>query len=347
MATLVGAIVTGALLFAVRYFDAVGNLFHALMLVFMAAMVGFALSGDLFNMFVFFELMSVSAYALTAYKIEEKGPLEGAINFAITNSVGAFMVLIGIGLLYGRTGALNLAQMGTTLAHARMDMLLVTALLLVLLGFLVKAAAFPVHFWLADAHAVAPIPVCVLFSGVMVELGLYAVARVYWTVFSGPMSAHAGDFRNIVLWMGVATAVVGAVMCVTQRHLKRLLAFSTVSHMGIFLMGFSLLTVSGLAGSAAYLVAHGLAKASLFMCVGVLLHRYANVEEHSLRGAGRAPGLRPIGVTMAAGGVLIAAAPMFGTFFGKSLLEDGLTKEGYGWAIAVIVLASVVGGLWW
>src|SRR5206468_1068374 len=99
MATFVGVIVTLALVFASRYFEAVGHLFHALMLVFLAAMAGFALTGDLFNMFVFFELMSAAAYALTAYHVEERGPLQGAINFAITNSIGAFAMLSGIALL--------------------------------------------------------------------------------------------------------------------------------------------------------------------------------------------------------------------------------------------------------
>jgi multicomponent Na+:H+ antiporter subunit D len=344
LATLVALIVTSALVFSARYFDAIGNLFHALMLVFMAAMVGFCLTGDLFNMFVFFELMSAAAYALTAYKIEEKGPLQGAINFAITNSVGAFMVLIGIALLYSRTGALNLAQIGTAVAHRPTDMTIVLALLLITVGFLVKAAAVPLHFWLADAHAVAPVPVCVLFSGVMVELGLYAVARVYWTAFSGTIAPHAVDFRHAMIWLGVATALVGGVMCLTQRHLKRLLAFSTVSHVGIFLIGFGLLTDRGLAGSATYVIAHGLAKASLFMCVGVLLHRFASIEEHDLRGLGRRRDLALVGVTMLAGGIVIASTPMVGTFFGKSLIEESSLAVGYGWIPPVLTLASALTG---
>ena len=112
LALLAAAWSSPALVFSWRYFDEVGALYSALMLIFLGAMAGFCLTGDLFNMFVFFELMSVTAYALTAYKIEEEQALMGAFNFAITNSVGAFLVLVGIGLLYGRTGALNLAQLG-------------------------------------------------------------------------------------------------------------------------------------------------------------------------------------------------------------------------------------------
>jgi multicomponent Na+:H+ antiporter subunit D len=137
--------------------------YDVLMIVFCGAMCGFALTGDLFNMFVWFELMSVAAYALTGFKIAELGPLQGAINFAVSNTIGAYMVLIGIALLYARTGALNLAQIGRTLAGQKPDGLVVVALTLIVVGFLVKAAMVPFHFWLSDAHAAAPAPVCVLF----------------------------------------------------------------------------------------------------------------------------------------------------------------------------------------
>src|SRR4051795_92854 len=116
LALLAAVLVCAAFLVAWRYFATPGPIFHAMVLVFGGAMVGFSLTGDLFNLFVFFELMSVAAYALTAYKIEEAGPLQGAINFAITNSVGSFAMLTGIALLYGRTGALNMAQIGSALA---------------------------------------------------------------------------------------------------------------------------------------------------------------------------------------------------------------------------------------
>src|SRR5436305_14293513 len=241
------------------------------MLIYLAAMVGFALSGDLFNMFVFFELMSAPAYALTGYKIEERGPLQGALNFAISNSIGAFLTLSGIGLIYGRTGALNLAQIGASLAHHHPDGLVTVGFVLVITGFLVKAAVVPFHFWLADAHATAPAPVCVLFSGVMVELGIYAVARIYWVVFDGVLGEFAHPIRDVLLGVGAVTAILGAVMCGMQRHLKRLLAFSTIAHAGCFLIGVALLTPDGLAGSAVYVVAHGLAKGALFLVGGILL----------------------------------------------------------------------------
>ncbi|MGB8962305.1 MAG: proton-conducting transporter membrane subunit, partial [Pseudonocardiaceae bacterium] len=236
LAALTATLVTGALIFSWRYFERVSTYYHALMLVFLAGMIGFCLTGDIFNLFVFFELMGVAAYAFTAYRPEERGPLQGALNFAITNSVGTYLSLSGIGLIYGRTGALNMAQIGQTIAGHRPDGLVVVAFVLILMGLLTKASIVPFHFWLADAHAVAPTPVCVLFSGVMVELGLYGIARVYWSMFGSGLG-HRDAITAVLLALGIATAVVGALFCFRQRHLKRLLAFSTINHAGLFLIG--------------------------------------------------------------------------------------------------------------
>ncbi len=342
LALLVAVLVTASLVFTWRYLNEVGPLFPTLMLTFLGAMAGFCLTGDLFNLFVFFELMSVSAYALTAHKIEEEQALMGAFNFAVTNSVGAFLVLVGIGLIYGRTGALNLAQVGQTFAGGPADGLVLTAFVLIAAGFGIKAALVPFQFWLADAHAVAPAPVCVLFSGVMVELGLYAVARVYWTVFAGALEVHAPAVREVLAGLGALTAVVGAVMCFGQRHLKRMLAFSTISHTGMFLVGVSLLTADGLAGAALDVVGHGLVKGSLFLAAGILLNRFASVDENALRG--RARGFPGLGVLFMVAGLGLSGLPPFATWSGKSLLEESAEKLGYGWVPWLLLFASALTG---
>jgi multicomponent Na+:H+ antiporter subunit D len=342
MAALVASIVTGAFVYSWRYFGAVKDLFHVLVLVFLAAMVGFCLSGDLFNMFVFFELMGVAAFVLTGYQIEEQSPLQGALNFAIINTIGALLLLLGLSLLYGRTGALNLAQIGHTLAGRPADGLVVIAFALIVAAFFTKAAIVPFHFWLPDAEAVAPAPICAIFSGAMDALGLYGVARVYWAVFSGVFGGHQDGLRIVLVVFGVVTAVLGAVMTLLQRQLKRLLAFSTLSHVGMFLIGIALLDPLGLAGTAIYVLGHGLVKAALFLCAGILLHHFGNVNEDDLRGRGHR--LPFTGVLFGFGGLALAGLPPFLTFVGKGMIENAAGEEGYAWLTAVLLVCSVFTG---
>ena len=341
LACLAAVLVTAAMTFSWRYFDRVGTYYHALMLTFLAGMAGFCLTGDIFDLFVWFELMGVSAYALTAYRPEERGPLQGALNFAITNSVGAYLSLSGIALIYGRTGALNMAQIGAYVARHRADGLVVVAFLLIITGLLIKGAIVPFHLWLPDAHAVAPTPVCVLFSGVMVELGLYGVARVYWSVF-GAALGHRTAITGVFLALGLLTAVTGALFCFRERHIKRLLAFSTISHAGMFLAGIALLTPLGLAGVAVYVAGHALLKAALFLCTGIVLHRLGSVNESWLHG--RARHLRVTGVVFTAAALGLADLPPFATFAGKGWIDASAADRGLTWISVVLILSSVLVG---
>jgi multicomponent Na+:H+ antiporter subunit D len=341
LACLAAVLVTAAMTFSWRYFQRVATRYHALMLTFLAGMVGFCLTGDIFDMFVWFELMGVSAYALTAYRPEERGPIQGALVFAITNSVGAYLSLSGVALIYGRSGALNMAQIGVYASRHPASHLVVVAFLLIISGLLIKSAIVPFHFWLADAHAVAPTPVCVLFSGVMVELGLYGIARVYWSMF-GQALGHRAAISHVFLALGVLTAVVGALFCFRERHIKRLLAFSTISHAGIFLTGIALLTPLGLAGTAVYVAGHGLVKASLFLCTGIVLHRLGSVNETWLHGRGRH--LRVTGVVFTLAALGLADLPPFGTFLGQGYVDDSAWARGLPWVTGVFIACAILTG---
>lgn len=340
LATLAGVLTVAALVYSWRYLEDVSALFHALVLVFLAAISGFAVTGDLFDMFVFFELMGAVSYVLTGVRGEEPESVQGALGFGIVNSLGASCLLIGITFLYARTAALGLADIGRGLRGQPADPLVIGAFVLVVSGFLVKAAAVPFHFWTADAEAVAPTPVCLLLSGVMVVTGVYAVARVQATVFDGVVGEDA--VRRALVAIGVVTALVGGVMCLLQRHLKRLLAYSTISHVGLFLIGVGLLEPEGLAGAACYALGHAGVKGALFLTTGSLLNRFETVDERALHGRGREVPL--VGAVFLLGALALAGLPPSGTWLGKALVEHAATGAGLGWVWLVFLVASACTG---
>ncbi len=340
VAVVAASLMTVALLYSSRYFEDIDAHYQSLMLLFLAGMIGLALTGDVFDMFVFFELMGASAYGLTAIKVEDESALQGALNFGIINSLGAYLSLMGIGLLFAKTGNVGLPQLGRALAGHKPGAIVAAAFVLVLVGFLVKGAMVPFHFWLADAHAVAPPSVCVLFSGVMVPLGIYSAFRIYWAAF-----AHAlppGEVRRTFVVMGAVTAVLGAVMALGQRHFKRLLAYSTIAHVGLFLVALGCLTTAGTAGALLYVAGHAGAKSSLFLISGVILNAYDSVDEIDLHGAARKR--RGLAWLAVGGGLAIAGLPPFGTALGKAVSEEAGSAAGYLWIPALFVLVSALTG---
>lgn len=339
LAVLAAVLALGALVYSERFFGGAGSRYPALVLVFLAASIDYAWSGDLFNLFVAFELVAVVGFILTGYYASEEAPLQGAINFAVTNTLGGLMVLLGVTLLYRYTGTLNLAQMGQALAGQRPDGVVAVALALLGAGFLVKAAVAPWHFWLPDAYGAAPAPTCVIFAGVLSELGLFGLARVWETVFSGVVSGPAEQHIRIVLAaLGVLTALVGTAMSLVETHGRRLLAFVVVAHMGLYLLGFSLLRTAALGGVALLVAGDGFTKAALFLAVGVIRRRRRETGGQPLRGGGGR-------VTIAVGVVVIGALaladlPPFASSVGKDLLVSTAGAAG-GLVEAVFVITTV------
>ena len=340
VAAFIGILFALSLLFAWGYFDEVHAHFHVLMLLFMTGMVGFCLTRDVFNMFVWFEVMSVAAFALTGYQLRSSA-LEGALNFTVVNTIGSYLLLAGIGLIYARFGALDMTALGTDVARAPNDTVTHAAFALMASGLLIKGAQAPFHFWLSDAHAVAPSPVSVIFSGAMVSIGLFGVGRLYYSIFSDDPEI-AAVVHTLLLGMGAASTIIGGIMALSQRHLKRLLAFSTISHVGIMLMGLALLSRGGTSGMLVYLVGHGLVKASLFMVAGILLATRGAIDEIGLRGLGA--GIRPAGVAMVLAGLLLAGLPIGLMHRGSDLVDEAAHAAGRPWIGLVILFGAACTG---
>jgi multicomponent Na+:H+ antiporter subunit D len=334
-AAFAGVLFAASFTYAWGYFDQTHSHFQILMLLFLAAIVGFCLTHDLFNLFVWFELMSIAAFALTAYPLG-KSSLEGAFNFTLVNALASFMMLAGVGLLYARSGTLDFAQMGRVVDELGSDPVLSAGFCLVCVALLTKAAIVPFHMWLADAHAVAPSPVSVIFSGIMVSIALFSLFKLVTQVFIRDVQVM-NLVHSLLLWLAMATAIVGGAMAWAQRHLKRLLAFSTIAHLGIMLTAVAAATPLGATGLSLYMFGHGLVKGALFMIAGILLSLRDSEDEMVLYG--RARDLWPAGLAMGLGGLLLGGAP-YGLLHEASHLIETAEPSA---AAAIIVAAALTG----
>jgi multicomponent Na+:H+ antiporter subunit D len=341
IAAFVGLLFAATFVFGWGFFDETHAHFQVLMLLFMAAMTGFALTRDLFNLFVWFEVMSVAAFSLTAYRLETPN-LAGALNFTVANSLAAILMLGGIGLIYSRAGALDFVALGRAVAARGHDPVMIGAFSLLACALMIKGAIVPFHAWLADAHAVAPSPVSVIFSGAMVSIALFALAKIALIVFRVSADAHV-LLHGLFMILGAVTAVLGGLMAWAQRHLKRMLAFSTISHLGIMLTGLAALSTTGIAGLLVYFVGHGLVKGALFMVVGILLATRASLDELGLKGLGKT-GIWPAGIAMGLGGLLLAGLPYGILDTGTNLVHwAGVHQSGL-WVAAPVMIGSALTG---
>jgi multicomponent Na+:H+ antiporter subunit D len=302
----------------------------------LAALIGSALTGDLFNLFVWFEVAALSSYGLTGFFLERPIALEAAFKILVLTTLASFAVFIGASLLYANHGALNLGQLHMGLAgHAHTaDMV---ALALLVCGFATKAGLIPFHTWLPDAHEAAPGPVSALFSGLMVNLGMIAIVRVALQVY-GPVNGR--PVLGLLMALGVVSAVVGAVMALAQDDLKRLLAYDTISQIGVLTVGFASDTPAGVAGATYHLVNHALFKALLFLCAGAIVHATGATKLSEMGGLARhRPGLA---IAFTAGVAAIAGVPPLNGYVSLGLIHDGLLSSGQPVVYAAMLVAQTI-----
>ncbi|MBC7810597.1 MAG: hypothetical protein H7175_05590 [Burkholderiales bacterium] len=307
--------------------------YYVLLMLIQAALIGFCLSGDLFNQFVWLEVFSVAAFALTGFHVERSDAVEAAFKYLITNTVASFFIAIGLTLLYMQTGALNIAQIAHEF-HATSGGYVAIGLLIG--GYATKAALVPWHFWLPDAHSVAPSPVSALFSGALIKVGIYAVAR---SVFTLVPFQPGSIIQTGLLIVAALTMLVGGIQMLHQQSIKRVLAFSSVSQMGYIVLGVALGTPAGLAAAAMYVINHALLKTALFISAGIVSQR-ANI--HDLSEGGNLARRMPVTFgCMALAALGLSGMPFLSGFISKTMLEEAVTSAGFGLLTVIVIVASI------
>jgi multicomponent Na+:H+ antiporter subunit D len=283
--------------------------------------VGVGFSGDLLTLFVFWELMSIASYVLVAFESEAAEPVEAGLKYTIMSAVGNIALLVGMALLYGLTGTLNMAHIAQAFqmqaGSAALDIWQAVALTLMLIGFGTKAAIVPFHTWLPDAHPAAPSPISALLSGGLIKAGAYGLIRICMTIFS-PLS---GAWQPVLLLLALLTMSMGNILALVQDDLKRLLAFSSISQIGYIVFGLATGTFNGLTGSLFHILNHALAKGLLFLCAGAFLYATGKRRIRDLSGmAKQNPGL---GGAFALGMLAIAGLPGLNVFMSEIWLIRG------------------------
>ena len=254
--------------------------YYALLVLYIAGMVGVVLAGDLVQFYVFWELMLIPSYFIIARWGSKPNSVRIAFKYFIFTHVGAMAILIGIGGLwaYGSTdGSFIIAMLDMSSASGTIVRLLT---ILFMLGFMVKMAIFPIHTWLPDTHGEAPTPISAILSGVMIETAVYGIVRICTNVLGE--RGMGGWMTWVLVGLAVFTMVYGGIMALAQKDVKRLFAYSSISQMGYMLFGLATFTIFGTVGSTFHIVSHALAKGSLFMVAGVLMTQIGHHEGRDL-----------------------------------------------------------------
>ncbi|MBU1694805.1 MAG: NADH/ubiquinone/plastoquinone (complex I) [Verrucomicrobia bacterium] len=326
-----------ATLFSVDYMRLYTSKFryYSLFLFMVAGMNGVVLTGDMFNLFVFMEIASISSYALVAFGCEHE-ELEAAFKYTVLGSVASTFVLLAIAFMYGMTGTLNMAHVATKIASEGMSTPLMFALSLFLCGFGLKAALVPFHAWLPDAHPAAPAPISAMLSGVLIKaIGVYVLARLLFNVFG-----ITDNLLQLLRWAGVLSMVVGGLLAIGQWDIKRLFAYSSISQVGYIVLGLGLGTPLGLVGGLYHLVNHSIFKSLLFLNAGAV--EYAT-GERDMRKLGGLNKVMPLtGGTSLVGSMAIAGIPPFNGFWSKLIIVLACVQSGhYALAVTAVVMSLV------
>ena len=293
------------------------------------------IAGDLFNMFVGFEILLAASYVLLTLGASQERVRAG-VSYTVVSMVSSMVFLLGIGLTYSAAGTLNLAQLATRMAEVP-DGLRNTIFAVFLVAFGIKAAVFPLSTWLPDSYPTAPAPVTAVFAGLLTKVGVYAIIRFHTLVFPG------GSMDRVLLTAGLLTMVIGILGAIAQSDIKRILSFTLVSHIGYMVFGVAVSTESGLSAAIYYVGHHIIVQTTLFLVVG-LIERQAGSS--SLRRLGSLAVLSPVlAVTFLIPALNLGGIPPFSGFVGKlAVVQAGAEVGGpLNWILITGAMATKIG----
>ncbi len=314
--------------------------FYSVYLLFVTGLMGMVVTGDIFNIYVFLEITSLSGYALIAIG-KKRQAIVASYNYLIMGTVGATFFLLGIGYLYLMTGTLNIADLAARLPEFYQTKAIFTAFTFIVLGLCIKLAVFPLHFWLPNAYAYAPSTVSAVMAATGAKVAAYALIRVMFTLFNPEFYAHTPfNIPNILLIFAVAAILVGSIMALAQTDVKKMLAYSSIGQIGYIVLGISLMNVTGMIGSLIHLLNHALMKGALFFAVGAVVYKTGLSSIDNLRGLGKKMPWTMAAFTIAA--LSMTGVPLTVGFVSKWYLAVASIESGMWWLVPIILISSLL-----
>ena len=311
-------------------------LFYALWMLNLTGLLGIAITGDAFNLFVFLEISSLSSYALVSLGKSRKALL-AAFRYLIMGTIGATFILIGIGLLYMATGSLNMFDVSQRLPDVDGLRTVKVAFAFLVVGIGLKLALFPLHAWLPNAYAYSPSVVSAFLAATATKVAIYMWLRLFYSVFGFEFAYNEMHLATILMLLAIIGIVVCSVIACTQRDVKQLLAYSSVAQTGYMILGISFATTTGLTATIVHLFNHALMKGALFMAIGCVVYRVGSAQLSALCGLGRQMPLTSAAIVIA--GLSLIGVPLTAGFISKwYLLQAALGLEL--WVVAGVIVGS-------
>ena len=310
-------------------------LFYTAFLLCFTGLLGITLTGDIFNLFVFLEISSLSSYALISMG-RERQALTAAFQYLVMGTIGATFLLIGIGLIYSETGTLNMLDLAARLPSVFEHRTVHTAFAFIMVGVALKLALFPLHLWLPNAYTYAPTFVTVFLAATATKVAIYVMLRMIYTVFSIDFAKDT-PINEMFMLLGVIGVLIASVYAIYQTNSKRLLAYSSVAQIGYMVLGIGFGSVLGLTATVVHIFNHALMKAALFMAVGALIYRVGTSRLQDWNGLGRQMPWTFAALVIA--GLSLIGLPGTAGFISKWYLVAAAVEQ-HNWLIAFIILVG-------